>query len=119
MTLLFWFLIHLKYYFLKIKEITDKFGIEIIFMQYPLRSVVPLKNIFENIKVGIVDNEQNFKSAITVNSFSYYFVDIFAGDFGHCSREGNKLIAENLKNTILKDIFQWKNQKLFFCLKNI
>ncbi len=92
--------------FLRIKETADKFGIKIIFMQYPLRSVVPLKSIFENNSVEIVDNEQNFKSAININGFSHYFVDIFAGDFGHCSREGNKLIAENLKNTILKDNFQ-------------
>ena len=35
--------------------------------------------------------------------YSKYFSDTFANDFGHCTREGNRLIAENLADTILKN----------------
>jgi hypothetical protein len=36
--------------------------------------------------------------------YSGLFMDSFAGDFGHCTRIGNRLIAGNLAEVILKEI---------------
>ena len=90
--------------FINIKNIARYRGKKIIFMQYPLRTEVFLQNIFKGEQdVLVVSNKSNFEEALKSGNFKNYFVDMFAGDFGHCSKEGNKLIAENLKNVILKD----------------
>ncbi|MFH1889029.1 MAG: tetratricopeptide repeat protein [Candidatus Omnitrophota bacterium] len=91
----------------RFKEILDKKKIGLVCVQYPMRSVEPLKRIFEGQQEGIVfvDNEQIFKDAIKTDGFSTYFIDIFGGDFGHCTEEGNWLLAENIANVILKEVF--------------
>lgn len=38
-------------------------------------------------------------------SYKEYFGDMFAGDFGHCTKKGNRLLAENIANVILKEVF--------------
>jgi hypothetical protein len=30
---------------------------------------------------------------------------MFGGDFGHCSRNGNRLLAKNIADVILKEVF--------------
>ena len=75
-------------------------------MQYPLRGVESLKNILTSIKkIIFVENKSNFQEALKQAEYSNYFSDTFGGDFGHCTRMGNRLIAENLSNVILKEIF--------------
>jgi hypothetical protein len=32
-------------------------------------------------------------------------VDMFGGDFGHCTEKGNQLLAQNIADTILKEVF--------------
>ena len=32
-------------------------------------------------------------------------MDMFGGDFGHCTVKGNRLLAENVARVILKEIF--------------
>ncbi len=90
--------------YLKIKKILDDYKIPLVCMQYPMRSIKPLKNIFLNSssEVFFVDNEYVFKDAVKVNGADKYFVDLFAGDFGHCTKEGNRLIAENTSKILLK-----------------
>ena len=72
-----------------------------------MRNIKPLKNIFQGKADGIifVDNEKIFKEALNVSSYRDYFVDMFGGDFGHCTEPGNRLLAENIGNTILKEAF--------------
>jgi tetratricopeptide (TPR) repeat protein len=91
----------------KLKEILTKRGIRLVCVQYPMRSIEPLKNIFEDDKAGIifVDNEKIFRDAIKKDKSSVYFRDMFAGDFGHCTPKGNRLLAENIANAILKEVF--------------
>ena len=62
--------------------------------------------MFEN-KEGIifVDNEMVFRKALKQASYDEYFTDMFAGDFGHCTPKGNRLLAENIANVILKECF--------------
>lgn len=90
----------------KIKKVLDKSGIKLVCVQYPMRSVEPLKRIFEGQQdVLFVDNEKIFKDALKQSSYKEYFVDAIAGDFGHCTYKGNELLAGNIANVILKKVF--------------
>jgi len=91
----------------KLKAILDKRGITYVCVQYPMRSIEPLKQIFQNNAQGIifVDNENVFKYALKKTSYQEYFTDMFGGDFGHCTDKGNRLLAENIANSILKEVF--------------
>ncbi len=95
-----------KDHYLKIIEIVHSHGIPFISMQYPLRSVSALKEILEEKKnIIFVENKENFEEALKTTPFSEYFSDNFAGDFGHCTKEGNRLIAKNVADVILKEFF--------------
>jgi len=92
--------------YLKLKGILSQRGIRLVCVQYPNRSVEPLKEIFKGEKdVVFVDNEKAFREAINKGSFEEYFSDAFAGDFGHCTRKGNRLLAQNIANAILSKMF--------------
>lgn len=52
-----------------------------------------------------VDNEKIFKQAVKKSSYDEYFTDNFAVDFGHCTPKGNRLLAENIANVILREVF--------------
>jgi Flp pilus assembly protein TadD len=91
----------------KLKEILDKRGIKLVCVQYPMRNIGPLKKIFAAYDgVVFVDNEKVFKKAVVRGGYEEYFVDMFAGDFGHCTNKGNRLLAENIANVILKEYFK-------------
>ncbi len=90
----------------KLKEILDKRGIRLVCVQYPMRSISPLKKVFEEeSNVIFVDNEAVFKEMVKKVELKEIFSDLFAGDFGHCTRKGNQLLAENIANAVLKEIF--------------
>lgn len=93
---------------LLMRDILARRNIQFAAMQYPVRKVKYLKDVFGGGDEGIVfvDNEGVFKEAILKNGLSAYFVDMFAGDFGHCTPEGNRLLAENIARTILKEVFR-------------
>ncbi len=74
--------------------------------QYPMRSIWPLKKIFEeDNNVIFVDNEGIFREALDKASYKDYFRDMFGGDFGHCTEKGNRLLAQNIADTVLRDVF--------------
>ncbi len=92
--------------YLELKEILDKRNIKLVCVQYPMRSSGSLKNIFiGQERVIFVDNEKIFYDAVKKNGYREYFSDNFAGDFGHCTPKGNRLLAENIANVILKECF--------------
>lgn len=93
--------------YLKLKAILDARGIRYVCVQYPVRSLEPLKNIFHGNDKGIifVDNEKVFKDAIAKYGARDYFTDMFGGDFGHCTEKGNRLLAGNIADAILKEVF--------------
>jgi hypothetical protein len=71
-----------------------------------MRNVEPLKRIFEKDKgVIFVDNEQVFKEAVRESGYKEYFTDMFGGDFGHCTQKGNELLAQNIADVILREVF--------------
>jgi len=83
--------------FLKFKEITDAHKIQLVVMQYPRRNISILKVLFKEHKdIIFVENRGNIEEAINESSYDFVFNDRFAGDFGHLSTEGNKLIVKNL-----------------------
>ena len=96
-----------RYNYQQVRQILAARGLPLICMQYPLRSVQSLKKMFDSEEgVIFVDNEGLFKDALRGSAYSDYFDDIFAGDFGHCSPKGNRLLAENLARVIVKEFFQ-------------
>ncbi|MFH0912661.1 MAG: GDSL-type esterase/lipase family protein [Candidatus Omnitrophota bacterium] len=92
----------------KLKEILDKRKIKLVCVQYPMLNIEPLKKIFQGNIDGVlfVDNEKTFKEAVKKGSYKMYFIDMFGGDFGHCTKKGNRLLAENIANVILKEYFK-------------
>jgi len=89
-----------------LKEIVTKKGIKLVSMQYPVRSVEPLKKIFKDKEsLVFVDNEKIFKEAVARENYDEYFTDKFRDGFGHCTVKGNRLLAENAANVILKEFF--------------
>ena len=90
----------------KIKEILDRRGVKLVCVQYPMRSIEPLKKIFKGERdIIFVDNEKIFSDIFTEANYREYFIDMFAGDFGHCTYKGNRLLAENIANVILREAF--------------
>jgi len=78
--------------------------IRLVCMQYPVRSIKPLKKMLNGFNdIVYVDNEAIFKNALRTGEYQDLFLDQFAGDFGHCTPEGNKMIAENLGKAILRE----------------
>ena len=78
-------------------------GVKLIVMQYPTRSVAPLKKALQlRDEIIFVENKKNFEEAMEDEDYSDYFYDNFAGDFGHCTLKGNKLIASGLADVLLR-----------------
>jgi len=89
----------------KLKKILLQAGISLICVQYPLRSLEPLEQMFyPGDTVFFVDNEMIFKEAVREEAYEKYFEDIFAGDFGHCTPKGNALLASNIANVITQEV---------------
>ena len=88
----------------KLRNIINNKGIQLVAVQYPLRNIDQLKDqLPTEANVIFVDNEQVFEEAVEKKGYQEYFYDRFAGDFGHCTDEGNRLLAENIANTILRE----------------
>ncbi|MDP8235027.1 MAG: GDSL-type esterase/lipase family protein [Candidatus Erginobacter occultus] len=96
----------------KIADILQKRGVRLGCVQYPMRSIDPLKIILAG-KPGVifVDNGEIFREAVSQNGFDYYFTDCFGGDFGHCTPAGNNLLARNIADTILRELFKTSGER--------
>lgn len=95
------------YHYIRLKDKLDRKGIKLVCMSYPMRSIEPIKKMFkEENNIIFVDNEKIFKDAVCQEGDGAYFVDMFAGDFGHCTSKGNRLISENLANVLKKEYLE-------------
>jgi tetratricopeptide (TPR) repeat protein len=93
--------------YLILKRTLDRYGIKLVCVQYPMRCIGPLKKIFNSEdNIIFVDNSNIFMDVVRKSGFGEYFIDAFAGDFGHCSPKGNRLLAKNISDSILKEIFK-------------
>jgi tetratricopeptide (TPR) repeat protein len=92
----------------RLRTLLRERGISYVCAQYPMRDVDSLKKIFAEDPEGIifVDNEKLFKEAVRRDGAATYFRDMIGGDFGHCTEKGNRLLAENIADTILQKIFR-------------
>ncbi len=74
-------------------------------MQYPTLPIESLRKMFKGDEdIIFVGNEDNFNNALSNASYEEYFVDSYGGTWGHTTIKGNQLIAENVADTILKEI---------------
>ena len=93
-----------RYNYNLIHQKIEKKGIGHIAMQYPTLNINELKDIFKGNKdIILVSNEGNFKKALLEGGYWDYFTDNFGVSFGHCTPKGNRLIAENVADAILKE----------------
>jgi len=92
----------------KLKAALDKRGIVYVCAQYPLRNIAPLEKIFQDSSDGIIfaDNQGIFQEALKKKGYNKYFTDKFGGDFGHCTPAGNRLLAENIADAILDELWE-------------
>lgn len=90
----------------KIADALRERGVALVCVQYPMRSVEPLQKILSGREgLVFVDNSDLFREAVKRKGFQHYFADCFGGDFGHCTPEGNRLLAENIADSILNSHF--------------
>ncbi len=81
-------------------------GIEMICAQYALSKAEDLKDILNGHEdIPIIDNKGIFEKALEEGNYEEYFTDKFASHFGHCTKKGNRLLAENIAKTVLKQVF--------------
>lgn len=91
----------------KLIEILLENKIQPVCVQYPMRNINDLKKMIPDQEdIIFVDNEKLFKVALKQGSYEDYFVDQFAGDFGHCTPIGNYLLANNIADTLLTSCFK-------------
>ena len=101
-----------RYNYQKMRNILLKRGVTIVCVQYPLRDIASLKAIVTPGKdVLFVDNNAPFREALAEGRYEDYFYDHFAGDFGHCTPKGNKLLAQNVAQTILGHVKKERLEK--------
>ncbi len=87
----------------RLRELAEARGIGLVAVQYPRRPVAGVEALFPDPEgVVFVDNQESFEQAIAREGYHAVFVDRGYGDFGHASRRGNRLLAENVGAAILE-----------------
>jgi len=93
----------------KITAILKNHDIQAVYVQYPLRSFKVFQRMLHAIEgvndILLVDNDKVFQEALRVVSYDELFADRSAGNFGHGTAKGNLILAENIADVILKEIF--------------
>jgi lysophospholipase L1-like esterase len=84
------------------RKIIAKGAIHLI-VQYPNLSNSTLRKIFkENSSTYHVENLENFKLALSKHKRNEIFLDDFAGDFGHTTAMGHRLISQEIFKQLSK-----------------
>lgn len=91
-----------RHHYRELYRMLDREGITYVAMQYPTRDVNDLKSLFEGPEdIIFVSNKENFGQALQNGDYKDYFIDRFAGTFGHATPAGNRLIAEAAADAVL------------------
>ncbi len=78
-------------------------GVKLVAVQYPNRPVEPLETLIKwRPETVIVDNERVFERALLETPYEELFWDRCYGDFGHGTRRGNRLLAENVAQGVME-----------------
>jgi Flp pilus assembly protein TadD len=90
------------YHYRKLQQILAARGIRYVAMQYPTRPVQELKDFLGDAArdVVFVENRRRFQESCG-QPHDVCFSDRFAGDFGHTTAFGHRLIAEAAADAIL------------------
>jgi hypothetical protein len=98
--------------YLELDRYLEDKGIFHIAMEYPRQDISTLKGFFSNKStVVLVSNEDSFNEILKEASYNEIFIDVLNAGmggrydgpfFGHATRRGNRLIAENVADEILK-----------------
>ena len=76
-------------------------GIRLAVMQYPLCDPAPLRELLgETGDIIFIDNGPAFRKAVAEKGYAYYFQDMFAGNFGHCTAAGKELMARGAADAL-------------------
>ena len=90
----------------QLRDMLSRKGIKLVCMQYAMRGLKPLRDMFDASEgILFVDNEEIFKEAVKNGRYEDYFIDRFAGDFGHCTPEGNRIMANNVSDVLWQEYF--------------
>ena len=96
----------LKESYLKLHRMLREHHIQGVYVQYPMRSIDVLKRMLMSERdydsMIFIDNEDPFKEALKPEKYSEYFEDRNYDDLGHCTPKGNRLLAGNTADAILK-----------------
>lgn len=85
-----------------LRSLLDERAIPLIAAQYPVRSAAPLEALFPpDGDVVVVDNSTVFREALQTRPYADLFWDSCYGDFGHCTAQGNRLLAENVAGALI------------------
>jgi len=78
-------------------------GMTLLAVQYPVRRVDALRRLLvPHREVRFVDNS-GFAALVARNGYEAYFIDRFAGDFGHLTELGNCVLATRVAASIALD----------------
>ncbi len=89
----------------KLRDVVLKSGKKLVCMQYPMRDVAVLESILgPDKRILFVENKSNFEETLRTRKLAEIFNDTFAGDFGHCTDLGNRMIASNLAAAIGREV---------------
>lgn len=90
-----------KYHYRLMFNILNETGINLVIMQYPTLDILELKDIFNGDEdIIFISNEENFRKVLENGRYEDYFIEHLRDSFGHATTTGNKLIAENVANTL-------------------
>ena len=94
-----------QYYYKKLRDELKKRRIKHVAVEYPTRRVGALKEMLgEKAGVIFIDNEKIFKNAVAKEGYNALFNDSLAEGFGHCTYRGNRLLAENIADTVIREV---------------
>lgn len=84
-----------------LRALLHEHGIPLVAVQYPLRDPGPLRVLLDlDPAVTLVDNQTPFRTALRTAPYDELFTDVFAGDFGHATARGNRLLADTVAQAI-------------------
>lgn len=91
----------------RVRDILLSKGIKMVCVQYPMRPVSSLEKMLGHDKrVFFVDNQMAFREMVNSGGYGSVFVDMVGGDFGHCTKKGNRLLAENIADVIVNKVLK-------------
>jgi tetratricopeptide (TPR) repeat protein len=91
----------------RLYEVLRQNNIQLVCCQYPCRSLELLQRMMAG-KTGIVfvDNEALFNDALAHTPFYELFTDDCYGDFGHLTRRGARLLADNIAAALTRECWE-------------